>query len=91
MHSDDISLYVIVTVLVTALIVAALLGLSGGHPVDITDSYQLPAELAGCKVYRLDGSGPERTLYVVVRDGRPVVTGCDDGGKNALKVEVATP
>lgn len=89
--AEDFCLIFVIGIGVLVVAAAFFVGSSGGSPRDVTSSYTLPEELEGCKVYRLDASGFERTLYVVARKGQPVVTGWEDGGKNALKVEVATP
>lgn len=89
--AEDFCMIVVLGIGVLVVMAAFLAGSAGSNPRDVTSSYTLPEELKGCKVYRLDASGFERTLYVVARKGQPIVTGWDDGGKNALKVEVATP
>ena len=89
--AEDFCMIVVLGIGILVVVAAIYSGSAGDGPRDVTSSYTLPEELEGCKVYRLDASGFERTLYVVARGGTPVATGIDGGGKNALKVEVATP
>ena len=60
--------------------------------VDLTDSYAMPPELAGSRVYRLSPKGTGQTLYVVTKDDEPRATSWDEQhGKNRYRVEVVTP
>jgi hypothetical protein len=60
--------------------------------VDLTDSYAMPPELAGSRVYRLSPKGTGRTLYVVTKDDEPAATAWNEqSGKHTHRVEVVTP
>lgn len=60
--------------------------------VDLTDTYAMPPELAGSRVYRLSPKGTGQTLYVVTKDDEPTATSWDEQhGKNRYRLEVVTP
>lgn len=60
--------------------------------VDLTDSYAMPPELAGSRVYRLSPKGTGQTLYVVTKDDEPTATSwAAQSGKSRYRVEVVTP
>jgi hypothetical protein len=65
---------------------------SDSSVAELTENYDLPAELSGCRVYSLSPKGLGQTLYVVVRDGSPAATLWKTGdSKNRRLVSVGTP
>lgn len=85
-----IVLLAIVVPLVVILAGGIYQGATGGGQAthDITQSYALPPELVGSRVYRLTPAGFGQTIYAITRGDEVVGVEWSTGGKHETRVRV---